>query len=117
MALVACGDDGPKNEVQVTLTSFEVTSDRTSVPAGKTKFHAKNIHAEDVHELAVLRVKDDGSYENLGEVEDIDPGKGGDVTLDLKPGNYVLACLITPGEAGSAEDHFSRGMHTELMVE
>jgi uncharacterized cupredoxin-like copper-binding protein len=70
-----------------------------------------------VHELAVLRVKDDGSYENLGEVEDIDPGKGGDVTLDLKPGKYVLACLITPGEAGSTEDHFSRGMHTELTVE
>jgi uncharacterized cupredoxin-like copper-binding protein len=94
-----------------------VTSDKTSVPAGKTKFRASNIHPTDVHELAVLKVNDDGSFANLGEVEDIDPGKGGEVTIDLTPGKYVLACLIAPGEAGSTEDHFARGMHIEFTVQ
>lgn len=115
--LAACADDKPTSEVSVTLTSFQVTSDKASVPAGATKFTASNVHATDVHELAVLKVKDDGSFENLGEVEDIDPGKGGDVTIDLKAGRYVLACLITPGEAGSAEDHFARGMHIEFTAQ
>lgn len=113
----ACEDDKPKSEVSVSLTSFQVTADKASVSPGKTRFSASNIHATDVHELAVLKVKDDGSFENLGELEDIDPGKGGALTIDLKAGKYVLACLITPGEAGSTEDHFARGMHVELTVQ
>jgi uncharacterized cupredoxin-like copper-binding protein len=116
-AFTACGDDEPKNEVAVSLTSFQVTADKTTVPAGKTRFTASNAHATDVHELAVLLVKADGSYDNLGEVEDIDPGKGGDVTIDLKPGKYLLACLITPGEAGSTADHLGRGMRLDFEVQ
>ena len=113
----ACSaDDAATTAVNVELTSFQVTSDKPSVPAGKTKFTASNVHTTDVHELAVLLVKPDGSYENLGEVEDIDPGKRGTVTIDLKPGTYVLACLIVPGEAGSTEDHLARGMHTDFEV-
>jgi hypothetical protein len=117
-ALAACGsDNNSRSEVNVTLTSFQVTSDKASVPAGRTRFTASNVHATDVHELAVLKVKDDGSFHNLGEVEDIDPGRGGAVTIDLKAGTYVLACLITPGEAGSTEDHLVRGMHIEFTVQ
>ena len=35
---------------------------------------------------------------NQGEIEDIDPGKGGEVILELEPGDYELACVIVPGE-------------------
>lgn len=112
-----CGDDGPESKVNVSLSSFVVQADVTTVAAGKTEFTAKNTEQKDIHELAVLRVKDDGSYENLGEVEDIDPGKGGSVTIDLKAGKYLLACLIAAGEAGSTEDHFAKGMRLDFTVE
>ncbi|MGB4863091.1 MAG: cupredoxin domain-containing protein [Tepidiformaceae bacterium] len=117
--LVACGGDddaSPTQEVDVKLSSFKVVPDKTVVEAGKVKFTATNTEPVDVHELAVLKVNGPDDYENLGEVEDIDPGKGGDVTLDLEPGEYLLACLIAPGEAGSKVDHFQEGMKIEFTV-
>jgi hypothetical protein len=106
----------PSASVAVTLVEYSVTPDRAAVPAGRIRFTATNASASQVHELAVLKVKDDGSYENLGEIEDIDPGNGGSVTVDMAPGAYVLACLITKGEAGSEVDHFQQGMHTPFTV-
>jgi uncharacterized cupredoxin-like copper-binding protein len=61
-------------------------------------------------------VKDDGSFQNTGEVEDIDPGKDGSIVLDLPAGQYVLACLLVPGEAGSTFDHFKEGMKADFEV-
>ena len=127
----ACGDDDsgsatnpgsrrtgkdPEARVHVELNEFTVTPDKPSVPSGPTEFTALNASKSQVHELAVLRVKEDGSYENTGEVEDLDPGAQGSITLDLPPGNYVLACLIVPGEAGSATDHFQQGMRHDFEV-
>ncbi len=109
-------DKAPNATINVKLVSFEVTADKPSVKAGPTKFVATNASPKDVHELAVLRVKDDGKFENTGEVEDIDPGKSGEVVLDLPKGRYVLACLITPGEEGSTVDHFKQGMRLDFEV-
>lgn len=105
-----------KNTVKVELAEFSVAPNRPSVPAGPTKFEAKNISKSDVHELAIMRVKDDGSFDNLGEVEDLGPGKSGEVVVDLAKGRYLLACLIVPGEAGSRYDHFKEGMKIEFEV-
>ncbi len=102
--------------VKVDLASFKVAADRTAVANGPTKFVATNTSATDVHELAVLRTKADGSYENTGEVEDIDPTKSGEIVLDLPAGDYLLACLIAPGEAGSTVDHFEAGMKLPFTV-
>jgi uncharacterized cupredoxin-like copper-binding protein len=44
-----------------------------------------------------------------GEIEGIEPGKTGAITLELEPGDYQLACLIVPGEADSTVDHFRKG--------
>jgi uncharacterized cupredoxin-like copper-binding protein len=109
-------DKAPNTTVNTKLTSYKVESDQASVPAGPTKFTATNDSPTDVHELAVLRIKDDGSYDNLGEIEDIDPGKGGEVTLDLPAGKYLLACLIAVGEEGSTVDHFQQGMKLPFEV-
>jgi uncharacterized cupredoxin-like copper-binding protein len=100
----------------VTLADYRIDAAADSVPAGAITFAATNASAEHVHELYVLRVKDDGSYTTAGEIEDIGPGASGEMTLDLAPGDYVLACLIVPGEAGSTVDHFKEGMHTPLRV-
>jgi uncharacterized cupredoxin-like copper-binding protein len=102
--------------VSVGLKEFEVIPSVATVDAGKVRFDAINDSTTMVHELAVLRLKDDGTFENMGEVEDIDPGSGGSVTINLAAGKYQLACLIVPGEAGSTVDHYQQGMHTDFTV-
>ncbi len=109
-------DKAPNDTVAVKLVSYEVTADKTAVAAGPTKFVATNASTKDVHELAVLRVKDDGSFENTGEIEDIAPQASGEIVLDLPAGKYQLACLIVPGEAGSTVDHYQNGMHIDFEV-
>lgn len=102
--------------VKAQLTEYKIAPDPATVPAGKVQFIADNISVSEVHELAVLRVKDDGSFENLGEIEDLDAGQTGSITLDLPEGTYKLACLIAEGEAGSPVDHYKAGMHTDFTV-
>lgn len=113
---MACGADKPGSSITVKLDNYSVAANKVEAPAGKVTFTTTNVHATDVHELAVLRVKTDGSFDNLGEVEDLDPGKGGKITLSLKPGKYVLACLITIGQEGSTVDHFQAGMRQDFRV-
>ncbi|MBI5285711.1 MAG: hypothetical protein HY874_11515, partial [Chloroflexi bacterium] len=107
----------PDTTVAVGLGDYTVTPDKTSVQAGAIRFIVTNISKKESHELAVLKVKDDGSFENKGEVEPIGPEQGGAVTLDLEPGAYKLACLVTKGEEGSTVDHYQQGMHTDFRVE
>ncbi len=106
----------PKATVEVALDSFTVKSSMPTAPAGPIKFVAKNVHQRDVHELAVLRLKDGGSPENTGEVEDLAAGKSGEIVLDLPAGKYQLACLIAKGQAGSAVDHYQQGMVVPFEV-
>lgn len=106
----------PQATVTVHMDSFVMKPDMMSVSAGPIRFMAMNDHASEVHELAVLRLKEDGSYQNAGEVEDVAPKRSGSITLDLPKGKYVLACLITPGEAGSKTDHFKSGMRVDFEV-
>jgi general secretion pathway protein F len=80
------------------------------------RYIATNISKSQVHELAVLKIQPDGSFENVGEIEDIAPEQGGSMQLDLEPGAYQLACVIVPGEAGSTVDHYQEGMHTDFTV-
>jgi uncharacterized cupredoxin-like copper-binding protein len=102
--------------VTVGLFEYSVMPDKTSVDAGAIKFDATNNSASMVHELAVLRVKEDGTLENMGEIEDIEHGASGTLTINLTAGKYQLACLIVPGEAGSTTDHYQQGMHTGFTV-
>jgi len=106
----------PQATVNVHLDSFVMKPDVLFAAPGPIKFVATNDHAADVHELAVLRLKEDGSFQNAGEIEDIGPRKGGSVVLDLPKGKYQLACLIAPGEAGSKVDHYQSGMRIDFEV-
>jgi uncharacterized cupredoxin-like copper-binding protein len=106
----------PDGTVRVDLIEYRVNADRRAVAPGPVKFAVTNLSKTEVHELAVLRVKSDGSFENMDEVEDIEPGASRELVLDLPAGNYVLACLIVPGEAGSRVDHFQQGMRLDFEV-
>lgn len=110
------GVSGPADDtVQVDLHEYTITPDKASVSAGAIKFVAAN-NGTAVHELAVLKKNADGSLDNQGEIEDVDPGKGGEVILKLEPGDYELACVIVPGEAGSKVDHYQQGMLVAFTV-
>jgi uncharacterized cupredoxin-like copper-binding protein len=76
-----------------------------------------------VHELIVLQTDLDVSQlpydprkgkvtetqlKSLGEVEELKPGKSGKLTLNLKPGPYLLMCN-QPG-------HWHAGMWTKFTV-
>lgn len=100
-----------------------MTVDKTSVKAGKVTFDVTNQSGDTVHEMLVIRsdgagknlpydAKDEKVVEedtqDLGEVADLDPGKGGTLTLTLEPGNYILLCN-QPG-------HYMHGMTTNFTV-
>lgn len=98
--------------------------DKQTVPAGKVTFDVINDSKETQHEMLISPVVDENTVlpfvenENrvdeeasgdLGEVSELEPGKSGALTLELKPGNYILFCNV-PG-------HYMAGMWTALKVE
>jgi uncharacterized cupredoxin-like copper-binding protein len=112
---------GMKGNMDMAVMSVAI--DQKTVPAGKITFNVTNVSKETIHEMLVSPVKDENTVlpyvgnENrvdeeasgdLGEVSELDPGKSGSLTLDLKPGLYILFCNI-PG-------HYTAGMWTMLTV-
>lgn len=97
---------------------------KTEVKAGKVTFEVSNTSKDSVHEMVVAAVKgkngklpyigsesrvDEDHIADLGEVSELEPGKSGSLTLDLKPGKYVLFCNV-PG-------HYMDGMWTTITVD
>ncbi|HEX6312479.1 MAG TPA: hypothetical protein VF152_12760 [Acidimicrobiia bacterium] len=133
LGLAACGDDGGDGgeTVDVLLSEFIVEPDPTEVSAGEIEFVADNQGGE-VHELVVVRADSaedlptdaDGAVDEaqipeadqLGEIEDIQPGDSATLTLDLEAGTYVLLCNIVEEEDGEVESHFAEGMHAPFTV-
>ncbi len=103
--------------VNVDLTEWAVTPDVKSVPAGTILFVAHNRSTSMTHELAVVSVGADGQRHEVADVEGLKPAQEAQFLVDLRPGQYELACLIVPGEAGSTVDHYQTGMHTPFTVE
>jgi uncharacterized cupredoxin-like copper-binding protein len=95
----------------------------TTVKAGKVTFMVTNKSQGTKHEFLVAplrttlakvpydnakgRVKE-AALKGLKELGDLEPGKSGSMTMDLKPGTYLLFCNI-PG-------HFKLGMRAVLTV-
>ena len=115
IVLVAAACSRQEKTVDVDLTEWAVTPSVSQISAGTVTFVAHNRSTAMVHELAILKV-DGGKKTEVKEIEDIDPGKGGRVTVKLSSGQYELACVIAPGEAGSMADHYQQGMHTTFVV-
>lgn len=124
----AAGAAGAPQTVKVVLTDSDAEHmtlqvDRSRLKAGQVTFDVVNQSQDTIHEMLVLRTdaagqplpydaKDEKVIEentqDLGEVADLDPGKGGTLTLDLQPGHYLLICN-QPG-------HFMHGMKADLTV-
>lgn len=114
--------------VNVTLSdhgmdSMHMMLSTNQVTAGKITFNVINTSQDLVHELVI--VKSDQPVETIAfndkenevtesaikvvtELDDIDPGKSGILTVNLDPGTYVLLCNKT--------GHFKAGMVNRLTV-
>ena len=105
------------------LPSMRLVLDRDTVTAGRVTFRAVNQSTSQVHELIVVRTEsgqaalpyDDKQAKvvekrihRLGEIADLKPAASGSMTLNLKPGSYVLICN-QPG-------HYKAGMTAALSV-
>lgn len=105
------------------VKSMEIKPDRSSAPAGHITFQVHNGSASLVHEMIVVKTDappsalpydqkqnevDEDKIKSLGEVSELPPGKSGSLTLDLKPGAYLLFC----NQAG----HLHGGMWTRFEV-
>jgi uncharacterized cupredoxin-like copper-binding protein len=112
---------GMHGNMQMAMMSIEV--DQVSVPAGKVTFNVTNVSKETIHEMLISPISgldvtlpfsaaenrvDEEASGDLGEVSELEPGKSGSLTLELKPGLYVLYCNI-PG-------HFDVGMWKTIEV-
>lgn len=119
------------NHVNVVLSEWAMTPDKTTVSAGPVTFKAINSGPSDIHEIAVVKtdlapaglpVDTNGNVDEnaksikiIGEIEDIAVGASAQATFDLEPGNYVLICNIW--DAGEQESHYAEGMYIAFTVQ
>ena len=115
MVQVSLTDKGMANMAMVLSTE--------QAKAGPVTFQVSNKSESLVHEFIVVKtdlsldalpynreeneIKEDG-LSSLGEVEDLNPGASGTLTLDMAPGQYVLLCNKT--------GHFKAGMAHSFAV-
>jgi uncharacterized cupredoxin-like copper-binding protein len=104
------------------IAHMRIVLDHDTLKPGRVTFQAENQSKSQVHEVIVARdsgaktlpfdAKQDRVIESrvrrLGEISDLAPGKTGKLTLNLKPGNYLLFCN-QPG-------HYKDGMVAKLIV-
>jgi uncharacterized cupredoxin-like copper-binding protein len=109
--------DQPDATLAVTLAEYTVTASAQSLPPGRVNLIATNISGGQAHELNVLELQPDGSFQNHGALAAIEPQQGGALLVTVRPGTYRLACLIGIGESGSTVDHYQQGMWTDILVE
>ncbi|WP_246679952.1 sulfocyanin-like copper-binding protein [Mesorhizobium sp. B1-1-9] len=95
-----------------------------AVKAGEVTFNVRNDSKDTVHEMIVMyladpskqlpyieaenRVDEDKAGDK-GEVSELDPGKSGTLTVELRAGKYLLICNV-PG-------HYGAGMWAEFTVD
>lgn len=124
--LAACGGaaQGTAGEtVGVTLDEYHLKLDSTSIPAGAVTFQVNNL-GKVQHEFVILRtdlapaalpstadnkIQEEGSgVEHVDELGGIVPGGQQALTVNLKPGTYLVVCNF-PG-------HVHGGMIATLTV-
>jgi uncharacterized cupredoxin-like copper-binding protein len=126
----ASNDEGAT--VTVTLTEWAVILDKTSAPAGKVLFNVTNAGTQFKHEFVVIktdlapdalpadstgRVDEEAGagITYIGEVEELEIGATGNVSLPLTAGKYVLICNIVEA-GGGHESHYNMGMRVTFTV-
>ena len=108
----------------MSMAGMGIDVDTKNVSAGKVTFDVLNASKDTIHEMIVSPIRgpdvslpyvanegrvDEDASGDLGEVSELDPGRAGSLTIELKPGYYALFCNV-PG-------HFIAGMWTTIEAE
>jgi uncharacterized cupredoxin-like copper-binding protein len=111
--LAACGSSGETgssgSSSEIAIAAGDTTCDvaKTSLASGKHTFAVKN-EGKDVTEVYVYAKGSDGDFDKIvGEVENIAPSTRRSLTVDLRGGEYEVACK--PGQTGD-------GIRTKITV-
>lgn len=117
--------------VNIMLQEWRMMSDKARIPAGEVKFSIQN-RGQETHEVVLLKtnlaydaiphhssggIDENKSGDLIDEIEDITSKSGKSMTVNLKPGNYVLLCNMVEMENGEKEEHYKMGMRLPLIVE
>ena len=110
--------------LDLSKATMGITATPGAVKAGDVTFDVVNDSKDTEHEMIVMyladpskqlpyvaseeRVDEDRAGDK-GEVSELEPGASGSLTINLKPGKYLLICNV----AG----HYAAGMWTEFTVE
>ncbi len=119
----ASGGDqaAPGAVVATTISDNSIVLDQASVTAGPVVFKVKNAGTV-VHSMVVIKTNVDearlppdakdpskvGDLGRVGATGQMEKGVSKDLTLDLTPGKYVLACIESA--------HYLGGLHVALTV-
>jgi uncharacterized cupredoxin-like copper-binding protein len=110
--------------VDPSISGMVMKAEPSRVKAGRVTLDAVNQSRNLVHEVLVVLALPEGKefpydakketlvekrMHSLGEISELKPGARGRLTLNLKPGTYLLLCN-QPG-------HYKSGMSTKLIVE
>jgi uncharacterized cupredoxin-like copper-binding protein len=126
-------DSAMGSVVGVQVQEWAVIPDTMSVSAGSVTFDVENVGPDDLHEFVVVRTDfpasdlptgEDGAFDEeadgvevIGEIEDLEVGATGSLTLDLEPGHYALVCnLVEEEDDGELESHYQMGMWIDFEV-
>ena len=106
--------------ILTTEKDFGIALEETSTPTGAITFDITN-DGPSTHEFVVFTADlaedalpvdgstvDEANLDLVDEAEDIAPGVGTSLTVDLEPGSYVVICNV--------EGHYAAGMHAALTV-
>ena len=112
---------GMKGDMSKSTMSVKINNRQAA--RGKVTFNVTNLSKTMIHEMLVAPIKDENTplpfiakdnkvdedaAKDLGEVSELDPGKSGSVTFDMKPGKYILYCNVPA--------HYMAGMWTVIEV-
>ena len=113
----------PATKMDMSMAPMGIKIQPAVVPQGKVVFKVTNNSKTVIHEMLLAPTAnanaalpyidkenraDEEKTHDLGEVSELDPGKSGELTVDMKPGSYILFCNV-PG-------HLGAGMWTTITV-
>ena len=113
----------PGTQMDMSKAPMGIKIKPSMVPQGKVVFKVTNSSKSTIHEMLVAPISsasaalpyienenraDEKQTHDLGEVSELDPGKSGELTVDMKTGTYILFCNV-PG-------HLGAGMWTTITV-
>ncbi len=111
-------------KADMTKAKMGINVNPKAVAHGDIKFNVTNLASNLVHEVIIARITDENKLlpydqsrnkvdaegmQTLGSIDEIDPSKSASITLELKPGKYLLYCNV----AG----HYMAGMWTVIEVQ